>query len=536
MLQNDHRITHQKAARPLIMGRNGVVASGHPLATIAGLKILQAGGTAVDAALATAVCLAVVKPEACGVGGDVFALLHLAKQGDVKALNASGPAPGRATIEYFEKSGHALVPTGGPLSIAVPGAVDGWLELHRRFATMPLADLFADAIRLAREGFPLDLDLARSIRGSQSVDVGRSYRDSLPSLAPGELLRQAELATTLEILAEAGRDVFYGGELGKRMCAAIQEKGGLLCAEDLKGSFAQWLEPLSSGYRGYQLYEQPPVSQGFLLCEIMNLLDGYRSEEMDPVQWTHLMIEAKKIAFEDRISHLEDPSFGDPDVHRLISKGHADLRRKEITDTARPVNAPLPRTGSDTTYLCCADAEGNVVSLIESVFAQFGSGVVADGTGIVMNNRLCGFGLDPAKPNALRPGKKPAHTLNSYMVFQGNDFLAVGGTPGADDQPQTNAQVLHNLLDKKMDPQSALEAARWSHRPGAHPNSFGPERLLIEDGFSAQIVAGLEKRGHPVDLVDRWSFGGAALIIRDPATKTWMAAADPRRQTYALGW
>jgi len=248
------------------------------------------------------------------------------------------------------------------------------------------------------------------------------------------------------------------------------------------------------------------------------------------------MIEAKKLAFEDRINHLEDPNFGNADVERLISKAHAGLRRKDIGQRARSVIAPLPRTGSDTTYLCCADADGNVVSLIESVFAQFGSGVVAGGTGIVMNNRLCSFGLDAAKANALVPGKKPAHTLNSYMVFHDNEFFAVGGTPGADDQPQTNVQVLHNLLDQKMDPQTALEAPRWSHRPGTPPNSFGPESLRMEAGFPEQIVAGLKERGHSVEIVDRWSFGGAALIVRDPTTGTWMAAADPRRQTYALAW
>jgi len=536
MAANNHRIVHHQAARPLIMGRKGVVASGHPLATAVGLKTLQGGGTAVDAALATAVCLAVVKPEACGVGGDLFALVHLKKDGDVKALNASGPAPQRATIEFFEHAGLDSVPTTGPLSIAVPGAVDGWLELHRRFATMPLDDLFADAIRLARDGFPVDVQLAKSIGEAKSADVDQAYRRALPSLTPGEFLCQPDLADTLATLAQGGRGAFYGGQLGARMCAGIQERGGILGVDDLKGTFYEWSEPLCSAYRGYQLFEQPPVSQGFIVCEIMNLLDGYQWDEMDPTHWAHVMIEAKKLAFEDRINHLADPNFGNADVERLISKAHAELRRKEISPRARPVEAPLPRTGSDTTYLCCADADGNVVSLIESVFAQFGSGVVAGNTGIVMNNRLCSFGMDAAKANALAPGRRPAHTLNSYMVFHDNEFFAVGGTPGADDQPQTNVQVLHNLLDQKMDPQTALEAPRWSHRPGTPPNSFGPESLRMEAGVPEQIVEGLKERGHPVEVVDRWSFGGAALIVRDPMTGTWMAAADPRRQTYALGW
>jgi len=536
MAVNNQRIVHQKAARPLIMGRNGVISSGHPLATVAGLKILQGGGSAVDAALATALCLAVVKPESCGVGGDLFALVHMSKAGDVKALNASGPAPQKATIGSFEARGLASVPTAGPLSIAVPGAVDGWLELHRRFATMPLRDLFTDAIRLAREGFPIDVQLTTAIGEAKSADIERTYRHALPNLAPGVFLRQPELAETLETIAQGGRAEFYGGQLGARMCAGIQAQGGLLCVEDLKGGFAEWLDPLSSDYRGYHLFEQPPVSQGFLVCEIMNLLAGYPWEEMDPAHWAHVMVEAKKLAFEDRNEYLEDPGFGNADIQHLISQAHAELRRKAIADRASPVDAPLRQTGSDTTYLCCADSDGNVVSLIESVFAQFGSGVVAGDTGIVMNNRLCSFGLDAKKANALLPGKKPAHTLNSYMVFRDNRFFAVGGTPGADDQPQSNVQVLHNLLDRKMDPQTALEIPRWSHRPGTHPNSFGPESLQLEAGFPASIVEGLKQRGHPVRMVDRWSFGGAALIVRDPNTGTWMAAADPRRQTYALAW
>jgi len=536
MADDKQPIVHRKAARPLIMGRNGVVTSGHPLATGVGLRILQAGGNAVDAAIATALCLAVVKPESCGVGGDLFALVHMNKDADVKALNASGPAPADATDGYFESAGLTSVPVTGPLSIAVPGAVDGWLELHRRYATMPLRDLSADAVRLARDGFPIDVQLASAIADTTTPDIARGYRDTLSNIAAGEFLTQPELADTLEIIAREGRSGFYGGELAQRISTGVREQGGILRPDDFDGTFAEWLDPLSSDYRGYQLFEQPPVSQGFLVCEIMNLLAEFPWEDMDPSHWAHVMIEAKKLAFEDRILHLEDPAFGPADIQRLISKAHAKSRKEKIGARAQPVEAPLQRTGSDTTYLCCADSDGNVVSLIESVFALFGSGVVAGDTGVVMNNRLCSFGLDKEKANALVPGKKPAHTLNSYMIFRDQQFFGVGGTPGADDQPQTNAQVLHYLLDQRMDPQTALEAPRWSHRPGTHPNSFGPEELRMEAGFPNEIIEGLKQRGHPVSEVDRWSFGGAALIVMDPLTKTWMAAADPRRQTYALAW
>jgi len=278
------------------------------------------------------------------------------------------------------------------------------------------------------------------------------------------------------------------------------------------------------------------VSQGFIVLTMMNLLAGYDCKALSRTELAHVMVEAKKIAFEDRIRHLGDPRFVDPEVRRLISREYADARRADIADVAGPVTSSYAAAGADTTYLCAADGDGNAISLIESVFSVFGSGVVAGDTGLVMNNRLCSARLDPDHANALRPGKRPAHTLNSYMVFHNGEFLAVGGTPRADDQPQTNVQVLHNLLDLKLDLQCALEAPRWSHVPGTPPNVGYPEMLRLEEGFPEEVVEGLAARGHPVTVVEPWAFGGAALIARDPRNGTLMAAADPRRDGYALGW
>jgi gamma-glutamyltranspeptidase/glutathione hydrolase len=269
---------------------------------------------------------------------------------------------------------------------------------------------------------------------------------------------------------------------------------------------------------------------------MLNIVENYPLEKMDPVDVIHVMVEAKKLAFEDRIQHLEDPMFGDPKVALLISKEHARNRASQIGGFPAETEHGSASLGGDTDYLCVVDRDGNAVSLIQSVFAGFGSRVVAGETGIVMNNRLSSFLLDPKKANALVPGKRPAHTLNSYQVFHNGEFLLVGGTPGADDQPQSNLQILHNLLDRQMDPQAAIELPRWSHRPRTPPRAGGPEELHMEAGFPGKVVQGLGEKGHNVKVVGRWAFGGSQVIMRDPLSGSLMGGADPRRQGYAIGW
>lgn len=530
-------MNYGKTTRPVIMGRKGMVSSGHYLASLAGMSALQDGGNAVDAALAASLVLSVVTPETSGPGGDLFALVYIKKTGKVEALNASGPAPKRATIEFFREHGHAKVPTEGPLSIAVPGAVDGWTELHKRYGTLDLSRIAVDAIAYARGGFPISNYLSKKIEefGDAFPLVDRNYRKVLDAVAPGRILVQKGLADTIELFAKKGRDAFYTGELAERMCAALKQEGAIIAEEDFHGKFADWMEPLRASYRDFTVYEQPPVSQGFMVLEMLNLIEGYALERMDAAEAIHVTVEAKKLAFEDRLTHLDDPRFGDPQILRLISKEHAEKRRREISERARSTAWPAS-PGGDTTYLCAADRDGNAISLIQSVFAPFGSRVIAGDTGVAMNNRLCSFGLDETKPNALKPGKRPAHTLNSYMAFHGEDFFATGGTPGNDDQPQTNVQILHKLLDESSDPQSAVEAPRWSHMPGTPPRDTLPEELRMEEGFSPEIIKGLEEKGHKVKVVGRWSFGASQVIARDPVTGAWLGAADPRREGYAIGW
>jgi gamma-glutamyltranspeptidase / glutathione hydrolase len=528
----------EKAARPLVMGRNGLVSSGHYLASLAGVKVLQDGGNAVDAALAAAFVMPVVRPETCGPGGDLFALVHMKQSGKVEALNASGPAPAKASIDYFREQRLNSIPVSGPLSIAVPGAVDGWIELHRRYGTKELGRLAADAIGLARDGFPIHQELAERIEEFSAAFpwVDRVYRRPLDGLRPGKLLYQKGLGDVLQRIASKGRDGFYSGEVAEKICKSLQAEGGLLAVADLSKPVAQWLEPVSSTYRDYLVYEQPPVSQGFMVLEMLNILEAWPTSgnQMNRADIIHRQVGAKKLAFEDRIRHLEDPAFGDPKISRLISKEYAATRRELVGDSAAASQTVTVPVASDTTFLCAADRDGNAVSLIQSIFAPFGSRVIGGDTGVLMNNRLCSFGLDPSKANSLKPGKRPAHTLNTYMVFQGGAFFAAGGSPGADDQPQTNLQVLHNLLDREMDPQSAVEAPRWSHQPGTPPRDQLPEELRMEEGFDAFIVEALRRKGHKVSVVDRWSFGSAKVIVFDRETGAWMAGADPRREAYAL--
>ena len=365
--------------------------------------------------------MSVVKPEASGPGGDLFALVYMKKTGKVEAINSSGPAPAKASIDYFRERGLKAIPQSGALSIAVPGAVDGWLELHKKYATKEVPRLMADAIRIAREGFPISQEFAESIEefSSEFPWVDRCYRQPLGSLTPGKTLRQKGLGDVLEKIAQKGRDGFYAGEVADKICATVKAEGGILALEDLQPTVCQWLEPLSSTYRDGLVFEQPPVSQGFMVLEMLNIVEPWRFNDgsMSRADMLHYQVAAKKLAFEDRIRYLEDPRFGDPKISTLISKDYAAKRRDLVDDAMNRPSAKVANQSSDTTYLCAADRDGNAISFIQSVFAPFGSRVIAGDSGVVMNNRLCSFGLDPSKANSLKPGKRPAHTSEYLHDF-----------------------------------------------------------------------------------------------------------------------
>jgi gamma-glutamyltranspeptidase/glutathione hydrolase len=371
----------------------------------------------------------------------------------------------------------------------------------------------------------------------ESSWIDRVYRRPLRGSRAGNKLYQKGLGKVIRQIAGKGRDGFYAGEVADAICRTLRAEGGLLTPEDLAAPASLWLEPLRSTYRDFLVFEQPPVSQGFMVLEMLNIIEGWpmSGASMDDAEMIHFQVGAKKLAFEDRIRYLEDPAFGDPKIPMLISKEHAAARRALLSDRAQASVPAAAALGGDTTFLCTADRDGNAVALIQSIFAPFGSRVIAGDTGVILNNRLCSFGLDPARANSLKPGKRPAHTLNTYMVFSGEEFFVAGGSPGADDQPQTNLQVLHNLLDREMNPQLAVEAPRWSHQPGTPPRHQLPEELRMEEGFEPEIVDALRDKGHSVSVVDRWSFGSAKVILRDRETGMLMAGADPRREAYALG-
>ena len=536
------------SARPIIVARNGLVASGHPLASQAGLGVLQRGGNAVDAAIAASAVSAVVRPFATGIGGDLFALVYDSRERTVHAINASGPAPGRATRGLFAERGLDVIPQHGPLAIETPGGVAGWSLAAERFGTRPLRELLRDAIDYAEGGFAASAGLVQAVgAGVAAVGGQPGWRDTFmvdgrpPRL--GETVRYPRLARSLRAVAEGGVDEFYRGSFARELAAGVEAAGGLLEADDLGSCRAELVEPIVGSYRGYRVYEQPPVSQGVILLLQLGILDGLELAGMGHLSAdaVHHMVEAKKLAFEARLRWYGDPAWREnPTTIALDPDFLARCRRSiDRRRAAERVELPvLAGVGADTTFLTTADRDGNVVTMIQSLYSQWGSGAVAGKTGIVMNNRLSGFVLDPAHPNALEPGKRTIHTLNSYMLFRdGRPFLA-GGTPGGDDQVQVSLQVITGIVDYGLDVQEAIEAPRWSSVPGTAPWSRPeqtPYGLRLEGGMPVGLAQALGGRGHCVETAPA-GIGSAKVIMVDPATGALLGAADPRREAYAVGW
>ena len=539
--------TGKNTARPMVMGMHGMVASGHPLASQVALKTLMEGGNVVDAAVAASATLAVVRPHMTGIGGDLFCLIYLAREGKVVAINASGPAPASATIDLFRSKGMQQIPMMGPLAVETPGCVAGWDLALRRFGTMPLAHVLQPAIDYADGGFPVSPQLAEALSegAQQFARFPRWLETFLPNGRPlrkGEVLRLPKLARTLRAIQEGGAEAFYRGGIGEAIAEAVQLEGGLLAKEDFAACEAELQEPLQLDYRGYTVFEQPPVSQGHLLLQELAIAEGFDLASLgaQTPEAIHIMVEAKKLAFADRLRFLGDPRFRQVPLGTLLSKEYAARRRKEI-DLNRAIVAAAPGAaavqGTDTTYHCVIDSEGNAVSMIQSLFKSFGSGVVAGDTGVVLNNRLSAFFLDPAHPNALEPGKRTVHTLNTYMVFKDGRPFVVGGTPGADDQVQVNFQIICNLVDHGMSLQEAIEAPRWSSFPGTIPGeTTSPYELRMEGGFPESVLEGLRRKGHTVKPYPPRSFGGVSAVLLDPESGVLYGGSDPRRDGYAVGW
>ncbi len=548
-----------------VLGTRGMVATAHYLATQAGLQILTQGGNAIDAAIAANAAMTVVYPSTCSAGGDIFMLIWEAKTGQLHALNGSGRAPHDLTPAYFTTHGMQEIPLRGPLSINVPGAVDGWFAALERFGTLPTSTIFAPAIALAQEGMPvspkLSMWLARAAKGvlgpwSASAEVfltgGRPPRT-------GEVLRQPNLARTYSMLAQEGRDVFYLGPLARSITEYVQQQGGVLSMDDMAQHHSDWVAPIATDYRGYDVYEFPPNSQGIAALEMLNIIEGYdlRSLGYQTAEYLHVLLEAKKLAFADRDRYVSDPVFVDVPVERLLSKAYAEQQRSRINlkRAVSRVGPGLEKDG-DTMYLCTADRDGNVVSLIQSLYNGFGSGVVGGDTGVLLQNRGSYFSLDPRHVNYLQPGKRTMHTLTPAMVLRdGKPWLALGSM-GGDAQPQIHVQLLSAMIDFGRNAQQAVSAPRWrSGRfqvipPGKKQELAGQagvdehlaqrvaEVVMVEERFPADVPLALDLLGHRTVVEGSWEdgMGHAQIIAINADTHIFEGAANPRCDGLALGW
>ncbi len=513
--------------------RTAMAAAANPLAALIGVEILRAGGHAADAAVAMGAAMAVMEPHLSHLGGDAFAQNWDAPARKLSALNGSGAAPAGATPEAMG----GAVPLRGIRAAAVPGAVDAWMTTLETWGTMTASEVLAPAIALAEEGYALPAWQAALLRAHD--ELWDAFPESGAALVPdglraGVTLYQPALARTLRQIAEGGRAAFYEGEFAEKMVDYSEANGGFFTREDLAGHHSQVLDPIRTTYRGVTVTEQPPVSQGCLLLQMLNILEGFDLGAMDPEgpEALHLMAEAKKLAFADRLAYLGDVP--DTPLATLLSKDYASQQRKRIGAEAAPRYSPgrLPviNGGSDTTYLCVVDSHGNAVSWIQSVFHGYGSGVVVPGTGVLLNNRMTGFSLDPKSPNVLVPGKKTMHTLNTWMAFKDDELWAVGGTPGADVQVQTNLQTITQMVDRGRSPQEAIESPKW------HVPPDGAE-LVVEDRLPLDTCYGLRRRGHHLTVGGPWSGSCSSQIItRDAETGSLAGGSDPRSDGLALGY
>jgi len=531
-------VAAQTMMRPDVIGREAAVVSDHVLASAAGAAVLRNGGNAVDAAITMAAVLAVVRPHMNGVGGDNFMLIRDARTNRVYALNGSGRAGARATPEFFVSRKLTQVPGAGIMSVSVPGAVRAWEDALKRFGTISLSAALQPAIAYAERGFPVSTRLSRDIAGeARKVAADSSLRKIF--LANGEapqtgtILVQGDLARTLRAIADGGADALYRGPLAQQIAQFIDREGGLVTPADLSAHQSRWQEPISTSFSGKTVLAFPPNSQGMTFLEMLNIAEAVMpaNEAPNSAATIHALAEAGKLAYLDRDRYLADPDFSAVPVDRLISKAYAADRAKVIRrDTVLATDGGAARDGNgDTIYLAVVDKDGNAVSMIQSLFAAFGSGRMVPGTGITLHNRGALFELDGGHPNVIAPGKRPFHTLSPAMALNADGSVAIAfGTPGGDGQPQTLVQVLNNVLRHGMTPQQAVEAARW--------RVFAGTRLGVEPGIDSATRASLQRRGHVIRVQEPSAeFGGAQMIVIH-SSGSRMTGADPRREAYAIAW
>lgn len=544
----DRMTGHAFAGRSEVIARHGMAATSQPLATQVALDILKQGGSAVDAAIAANAVLGLMEPTGCGIGGDLFAMVWNAKGSKLHGLNASGRSPYGLTLKALKDAGLESIPAHGPLPVSVPGCVDGWFELHKKFGKLPMTAILAPAIRYAREGFPVSELIAYYWgRGGR---VLKNYPNFAATFLPGgeppkkgDLFKNPDLARTYEILAEKGRDAFYRGELTQVMTSFCARVDCFLTAKDFTDHTSTWVDPVSTSYRGYDIGEMPPNGQGIAVLQMLNLLEPYDLTSMghNSGEYLHRLIEVKKIAYEDRARFYADPDFVKVPVATLLSKAYADERRKLFNPrvASRHIDAGDPKLREgDTIYLTVADEERNMVSLIQSNYRGFGSGLVPDGLGFVFHDRGELFSLQEGHPNVYAPHKRPFHTIiPGFVTKDGKPWLSFG-VMGGDMQPQGHVQVLCNLIDFGMNLQEAGDAARFHHQGSSEPTG---EKMTdggwvaLESGVSTEARHSLAQKGHQIRFeID--GFGGYQAIRYDAKRDLYIAGSDFRKDGQAAGY
>jgi len=544
----DRPVGEPFASRSEVIAMNGMAATSQPLATQIALDILKKGGSAVDAAIAANAALGLMEPTGCGVGGDLFAIVWDAEKKELTGLNASGRSPRSLTLQHFRDIGMQSIPYLGPLTVSVPGAVDGWYELHGRYGRLPMPDLLQPAIDYAEQGFPVTEFIAslwqENIESRKDFPgVKEVYMPGGRAPQTGDLFRNPSLANTYRMIAEGGRDAFYKGEIAEKIDAYMAEQGGFLSYEDLAAHKSEWVTPVSTNYRGYEVYELPPNGQGIVALQMLNILEGYDIRRMGfgSVEYLHTLIEAKKLAYEDRAQYYADPDFYNFPLDRLLSKEYARERRALIDPNkaadSYPAGDAILEQG-DTIYLAVADGDGNMVSLIQSNYGDLGSGMTPEELGFQLQNRGQLFSLQDGHANVYEPGKRPFHTIiPAFVMKDGRPWLSFGVMGGAM-QPQAHAQIIVNLVDFEMNLQEAGDAARMRHSGSSQPTDermTDGGRVYLESGIGDEVRAALKAMGHKV-ADGRASMGGYQAILRDPVSGVYFGASESRKDGQAAGY
>lgn len=529
--------------RGIVMGRKGMVASAHTLISSSGLKVLQSGGNAVDSAIAMALTSGLVLPDMCGLGGDAFALYYDAKTKKVTAINGSGGAPKAATLEKYRELGHTKMPNDGMLSVTVPGAVDVYFAMLEKWGTKSFTELAQDAIELAREGVPASEKVVRHMHTDYNKlmryeNMCNLYLNDGKPMMPGDIIKNPDYAKSLEYLCENGKDGFYKGEIADAIVAHSKKHGGLFEKEDFVDYQCEFLEPISVDYRGMKVFQTPPVSQGIIHLEELNILNQIDMSQYQPdsAEAIHTMVEAKKIAFFDRKTYFGDPDYVKNPTCEILTEEYAKKMAAKIKmDSCLNEKDVLGNDLSHTTSMVVVDKEGNAVSFIHSVAGTWGSCEVVEGTGILLNNRASQFHFNSSHPNALKPTKRTIHTLNTYLITdQEGNLKYVGNTPGGDNQPQWNMQTVVNLLDFGMDVQTAVEHGKWTDNATINEDGSVDHVLKIESQVGEEVLNKLREMGHQLQVIEPFTCSGASQIIEVKENGLLFGGSDPRADGAAM--